>query len=142
MSRLMNHTLALIISCFAIVPCVAQCGFEIVPAAGKNWYRSEGWIIPGLSDAKGFAKINRTVDGSPKTLSGLRESQSRGLRMTKTTTFYFPRRSSMMMARRKGCFLEASNFTQCCGGNERHTICLLIRAWPIRCRLHVDSRHY
>jgi hypothetical protein len=47
-------------------PCAAQCGFAIVPAAEQRWYRDEGWLIPGLSDAKGFADMHRTVDGKPQ----------------------------------------------------------------------------
>jgi hypothetical protein len=62
----MNPGLALLLGCFVVAPCVAQCGFAIVPAVDKKWYRNEGWPIPGLSDAKGFAKIRRTVDGKPK----------------------------------------------------------------------------
>ena len=46
-------------------PSSAQCGFAIVPAADNNWFRSEGWPIPGLSDAKGFAAIHRTNDDKP-----------------------------------------------------------------------------
>lgn len=47
-------------------PSSAQCGFAIVPAADKRWYRHEGWPVPGLSDAKGFADIHRTIGGKPK----------------------------------------------------------------------------
>jgi hypothetical protein len=47
-------------------PCPAQCGFAIVPAADTHWYREQGWPIPGLDDAKGFANIHWTVDGRPK----------------------------------------------------------------------------
>jgi hypothetical protein len=53
-------------TCFCPVRSFAQCGFAIVPAADKNWYRNEGWQIPGLADAKGFAEIHRTTDGKPK----------------------------------------------------------------------------
>jgi len=66
MSRWMNLGLALLLCCLAAAPCVAQCGFAIVPAAYKNWHRNEGWPIPGLSDAKGFATMHRTVDGKPQ----------------------------------------------------------------------------
>jgi len=52
--------------CFCSLPSSAQCGFAIVPATDKHWYRNEGWTIPGLSDAKGFASIHRTIDGKPK----------------------------------------------------------------------------
>jgi hypothetical protein len=62
----MNLGLALLFGCFAAAACVAQCGFAIVPAAAERWYRNEGWTIPGLSDAKGFAVIHRTFDGKPK----------------------------------------------------------------------------
>jgi len=66
MSRWKNFGVPLLLIFSASVPCVAQCGFAIVPAADKNWHRSEGWPIPGLSDAKGFAVVHRTVDGKPK----------------------------------------------------------------------------
>ena len=64
MLRWMNLGLVLVLSCFAAAPCVAQCGFAIVPAADENWHRSEGWPIPGLSDAKGFLHV--TIDNKPK----------------------------------------------------------------------------
>lgn len=57
-----------LIVCASAVPCAGQCGFAIVPAAEQRWYRNEGWPIPGLSDAKGFAVIHRTVDGKPSEL--------------------------------------------------------------------------
>jgi hypothetical protein len=57
---------AALLACSVASPCVAQCGFAIVPAADAHWYREQGWPIPGLDDAKGFAKIHRTIDGKPK----------------------------------------------------------------------------
>jgi hypothetical protein len=58
--------LASLLGCFAAGGrCAAQCGFAIVPAADKSWHRNEGWPIPGLSDAKGFSVIHRTIDGKP-----------------------------------------------------------------------------
>jgi hypothetical protein len=66
MSRWMNLGITLLLGCFTAAPCVAQCGFAIVPAANQKWYRNEGWPIPGLSDAKGFAEMNRTIDDKPK----------------------------------------------------------------------------
>jgi hypothetical protein len=55
-----------LIVCSCVFPCAAQCGFAIVPAAETRWYKSDGWTIPGLSDAKGFAAIHRTLDGMSK----------------------------------------------------------------------------
>jgi|SRR5271165_515431 len=66
MTRWMNLKLALLLGCLAAAQCVAQCGFAIVPAAASNWYRNEGWQVPGLADAKGFANVHRTVDGKPQ----------------------------------------------------------------------------
>ena len=54
-----------LMACALAFPCAGQCGFAIVPAADTHWYRNEGWPIPGLSDAKGFANIHRTIDGKP-----------------------------------------------------------------------------
>ena len=66
MARHLNLGLAVLIGSCLAAHCAAQCGFAIVPAADTHWYREQGWPIPGLSDAKGFAKIHRTVDGKPK----------------------------------------------------------------------------
>lgn len=51
------------LTAFLNLPFSAQCGFAIVPAADKEWHRNEGWTIPGLTDAKGFAKIHRNISG-------------------------------------------------------------------------------
>jgi hypothetical protein len=55
---------AALIACSLVPPCAAQCGFAIVPAAEQRWYREEGWPIPGLSDAKGFANMDVKLDGT------------------------------------------------------------------------------
>jgi hypothetical protein len=46
----------------AFHPAFAQCGLAVVPAAETRWYRSDGWAIPGLEDAK-FRPIHQVVDG-------------------------------------------------------------------------------
>jgi len=66
MNRRLIHGLAVLFGIALSAPCPAQCGFAIVPAADTNWYREQGWPIAGLDDAKGFAKIHRTVDGKPE----------------------------------------------------------------------------
>ena len=66
MKRLFNFGFAALIACSVVAPCAAQCGFAIVPAAEQRWYREEGWPIPGLSDAKGFAAIHHSENGKPK----------------------------------------------------------------------------
>lgn len=43
----------------------AQCGFAFEPASEVRWYRSEGWSIPGLKDAKSILPANLIVDGKP-----------------------------------------------------------------------------
>jgi len=55
MARWQRVALVALAAWFGPFQCTAQCGFAIVPAADKNWHRNEGWPIPGLSDAKGFA---------------------------------------------------------------------------------------
>ena len=60
-----NVGFAAFIACSVVAPCAGQCGFAIVPAADTHWYREQGWPIPGLSDAKGFANVHRTIDGKP-----------------------------------------------------------------------------
>jgi hypothetical protein len=68
MNRLLILVPAALFGIALCVPCFAQCGFAIVPAADTHWYREQGWPIPGLDDAKGFAKIHLTVDGKPEQL--------------------------------------------------------------------------
>jgi hypothetical protein len=65
MARWQRVALVALAAWFGPFQCTAQCGFAIVPAADKNWHRNEGWPIPGLSDAKGFAKIHRTINDKP-----------------------------------------------------------------------------
>jgi hypothetical protein len=64
--RRLKLAFAGLLACAFAIPCAAQCGFAIVPAADERWVRNEGWSIPGLSDARGFAHIHRTVNGVPK----------------------------------------------------------------------------
>ncbi len=66
MAQSQKTALFALLACLFPVLAHAQCGFAIVPAAAERWYRGEGWPIPGLSDAKGFANIHRTMDGKPK----------------------------------------------------------------------------
>lgn len=47
----------------------AQCGFAFEPASEVRWYRSEGWSIPGLNDAKAILPANLVVDGKPSSWS-------------------------------------------------------------------------
>jgi hypothetical protein len=49
----------------AVLPAFAQCGLAVVPAAETRWYRSDGWAIPGLEDAK-FRPLHQMVDGKQK----------------------------------------------------------------------------
>lgn len=65
----MGRLAVVLVICFGFAQAdfsLCQCGFAIVPAADQRWIRAEGWPIPGLSDAKGFVKIQRTIDGKPK----------------------------------------------------------------------------
>jgi hypothetical protein len=65
----MRRLVVMLVVCFGFAHAdfsLCQCGFAIVPASEQRWIRTEGWPIPGLSDAKGFAKIHRTIDGKPK----------------------------------------------------------------------------
>ena len=57
--------LAIIAAAFLAGPLAAsaQCGFAFEPAAAVRWYRSEGWTIPGLADAKAIGPIRREIDG-------------------------------------------------------------------------------
>jgi len=47
----------------------AQCGFAFEPASEVRWYRSEGWSIPGLTDANAIRPANLVVDGKPASWS-------------------------------------------------------------------------
>src|SRR5580698_8138082 len=66
MAQSRTITLVAVFACFCASLTHAQCGFAIVPAASEHWHLNEGWPIPGLSDARGFANIHRTIDGKPK----------------------------------------------------------------------------
>jgi hypothetical protein len=39
----------------------ALCGFKVKPVTEANWYRSEGWRLPGLQDANSIEKVNLTA---------------------------------------------------------------------------------
>jgi hypothetical protein len=43
----------------------AQCGFAFEPVAAVRWYRSEGWTIPGLADAKAITPTRLEIEGKP-----------------------------------------------------------------------------
>jgi hypothetical protein len=45
------------------MPLIAQCGFIGKPVAANEWYRSEGWSLPGVADAKQVAPVNITLNG-------------------------------------------------------------------------------
>jgi hypothetical protein len=47
-------------------PSSAQCGFAIEPAAEVHWYREQGWLPPGLDDAKLIGPLHVTINGLPK----------------------------------------------------------------------------
>jgi hypothetical protein len=47
---------------FAFLPAFAQCGLAVAPAAETRWFRSDGWAIPGLEDAK-FRPVHQVIDG-------------------------------------------------------------------------------
>jgi hypothetical protein len=49
----------------ATLPAVGQCGLAVAPAAETRWYRSDGWAIPGLEDAK-FRPLHVVVDGKQR----------------------------------------------------------------------------
>ena len=41
----------------------AQCQFLAEPIAITNWYRSEGWHAPGVSDGQATRPLNVTING-------------------------------------------------------------------------------
>jgi hypothetical protein len=63
----LQRKFALVAAAFIVGPLAAcaQCGFAFEPAAAVRWYRSEGWIIPGLADANAIAPIRLEIEGKP-----------------------------------------------------------------------------
>ena len=116
MARWQRVALVALAAWFGPFQCTAQCGFAIVPAADKNWHRNEGWPIPGLSDAKGFAKIHRTINDKPADWVWPEGISVAWVTHDKVTTFNFPMRSSKKMACGRGCSHDVSYSTQCCVG--------------------------
>jgi sulfur carrier protein ThiS len=44
---------------------LAQCTFVAEPIAVTSWYRSEGWLLPGVKDGKATAPFTVTINGKP-----------------------------------------------------------------------------
>lgn len=68
MTRCLRLAIAAVWVLSADLPACAQCGLAVAPAAETRWYRSEGWTIPGIDDAKRIAPIHWTTDGKAKDL--------------------------------------------------------------------------
>lgn len=63
MTKLWKITLFVGLACTYAIPCAAQCGFEVEPAAFTHWYRNEGWPLPGVTGAKTIRPFHITVNG-------------------------------------------------------------------------------
>jgi len=58
----MRTMLAAIMVCFWSFPILAQCHFVAEPAALTNWYRSEGWELPGVKNGKIIGPIKMIIN--------------------------------------------------------------------------------
>lgn len=63
MTRLWKIPIIFVFACACAIPCVAQCGFEVEPAAYTGWHREAGWPLPGLTDAKTIRPFHITGNG-------------------------------------------------------------------------------